>query len=275
MAPTPSAWTLHLGDCLAPASGLAMLPDRSVDHAIFDGPYSAHVHASCRSGLTANNRAVRDRSAPSQISQRKELGFDAITPEQMAAIAVECARVVRRWSISFSDVESCHLWRAAFEAAGLEYIRTLLWDKHGGAPQFTGDRPAVGFEVMTLVHQPGRKRWNGSGKRGVYSYSIVLAQRGKGQRLHTAQKPVELMEALVRDFTNPGDVILDPFAGSGTTGAAALHLGRRFIGWERDPKYHATASARLAAAREHLVLPFGTQRGRSSRKQLRLLSEDA
>jgi DNA modification methylase len=62
------------------------------------------------------------------------------------------------------------------------------------------------------------------------------------------------MESLLRDFTDPGDLILDPFAGSGTTGVAAIRLGRRFVGWERDAKYHDVATRRLAATREQLGL---------------------
>jgi len=60
------------------------------------------------------------------------------------------------------------------------------------------------------------------------------------------------MEALVRDFTGFDDLICDPFAGSGTTGVAAKRLGRRFIGWELSPKYHARAVRRILAAREQL-----------------------
>ena len=53
------------------------------------------------------------------------------------------------------------------------------------------------------------------------------------------------MRQIVEDFTDPGDLILDPFAGSGTTGVAAIHLGRRFIGWELSEEYHAIATRRL------------------------------
>jgi site-specific DNA-methyltransferase (adenine-specific) len=73
-------------------------------------------------------------------------------------------------------------------------------------------------------------------------------------RVHTTQKPLALMEALIRDFTDHGELICDPFAGSGTTGVAALRMGRRFIGWEKDPRYHAIAMKRLSAAREQLEL---------------------
>lgn len=71
---------------------------------------------------------------------------------------------------------------------------------------------------------------------------------------HPTQKPISLMQALVRDFTDPDDLILDPFAGSGTTGVACRRLGRRFIGWERDPKYAEIARSRIDAAREQLAM---------------------
>ena len=93
--------------------------------------------------------------------------------------------------------------------------------------------------------------WNGGGKHGVY---IVPVSQARDDRSHPTEKPIELMEKLIRDFTDPGDLILDPFAGSGTTGVATIRLGRRFIGWERDPKYHAIAVKRLTAAREQLEL---------------------
>ena len=76
---------------------------------------------------------------------------------------------------------------------------------------------------------------------------------------HETQKPVALMSALVRDFTDPGELVCDPFAGSGTTGVACIRLGRRFIGWERDPKYFAVAVKRLTAARGQLRLFEGVE----------------
>lgn len=75
-----------------------------------------------------------------------------------------------------------------------------------------------------------------------------------GAQLHPTQKPVALMEYLIRTYTNPGDVVLDSCMGSGTTGVAAANTGRRFIGIERDPAYFAIASERLAAARPVLDL---------------------
>lgn len=113
-------------------------------------------------------------------------------------------------------------------------------------PQFTGDRPATGFEAITICHPKGKKRWNGGGSHAVWSYPIVLNRSGNDPRLHTTQKPEPLMVELVRLFSDPGETILDAFMGSGTTLAAAKRLGRKAIGIEREEKYCEIAAKRLA-----------------------------
>jgi len=246
-------WTLHHGDCLP---WLRSLPDKSVDHIITDPPYSPHVHENARKGarktpipFNGGKRTPAARSRVRGISKPADLGFASITPATLGAAAVEIARLARRWALVFSDVESCHLWREALEQAGLDYVRTAFWHRVGGAPQFTGDRPAVACEAITIAHPRGKKRWNGNGKLGIYSVPIEQNRRAIGEsgRMHPTQKPLDLMLALVADFTDPGDLILDPFAGSATTGAAALRLGRRFTGAEQDATHYATACERLAA----------------------------
>jgi site-specific DNA-methyltransferase (adenine-specific) len=137
-------------------------------------------------------------------------------------------------------------WRTAFERAGQEYIRAQSWYPRGGAPQFTGDRPGRGCELIATFHPKGRKKWNGGGHHGFYDFPIVLNRGKKTERLHTAQKPLELMRELVRRFSNPGEVVLDAFAGSGTTGHACLLEGRSFLGIEKQEKYVEVARARLS-----------------------------
>ena len=253
---------LRLGDCLA-RDGLASLADKSVDVVITDPPYSEHVHSKSRRGLTQDNRAAakeaRRRSRANggtweagDISERRELGFESLTQYTMEAAADQFARLARRWVLVFCDMESAHLWAGALRSTGgLEYLRTCAWHKVGGAPQFTGDRPAVWGEAIVCAHPKGRKVWNGGGKQGLYSVPTAIDRDRSGldERLHTTQKPVALMEALIRDFTNPGELICDPFAGSATTAVASLRLQRRFMGWEKDPAIHATAMRRLAGER--------------------------
>lgn len=225
-----AAVTLYCGDCRS------VLPEIGVvDHAIFDPPYSEHVHTKSRSGSRAGG----------EISTSVDFGFEALTPDLRAHVAQLCAATVRRWSLAFSDVESTHLWRDDFEAAGLDYCRTGAWIKEGATPQFTGDRPAVGFEAITIVHRKGKKRWNGGGSHAVWSVPVVQDRGKSKQRVHPTQKPDELMCQLVSLFTDPGEVILDMFAGSGTTLAAAKRLGRRAIGIEQNEAFCRMAVDRL------------------------------
>jgi site-specific DNA-methyltransferase (adenine-specific) len=247
-------WTLHLGDCLA---GLRDLADNSVDVTITDPPYDEHTHSKGRRGQAAydeHRRAANPRvSRKSEISRNRDLGFDAITAEQMAAASVQLARITRRWSLLFCALEMISDWRRHLESAGLQYVRTCVWHKLGSTPQFTGDRPAVAVEAIVVAHRPGRKRWNGGGKHGYYPHAIVLDRNGLESRCHMTQKPLPLMLDLVTDFSEPGEIVLDPFAGSGTTGVACRQLRRRFVGWELNADYHAIAERRLRgeAARIH------------------------
>jgi DNA modification methylase len=228
-----NSWRLFVEDCRE-----VYFRGVDYDHLITDPPYSRRVHA--RAMAFARNAPLdngKGKRFACSYARRVDFGFDHLTPELRRATARAAARA-RRWSLVFSDTESAHLWRTSLEAAGLDYARTLFWDKLGSTPQFTGDRPAVACEAMTLAHPPGRKRWNGGGKRGIYAVPISANRAGhRDERRHPTKKPLDLMLALIADFTDPGDVIFDPFAGEGTTGVAALRLGRRFIGVERDPKW--------------------------------------
>jgi len=242
-------WCVVHGDN---ADVLPTLPDRSVAHVITDPPYSEHVHGKTRRGASLPDKdggAYRGESSSGAcISRASDLGFVALREGQREAMALQFERLGLRWNLVFSDNESAAQWMSANESAGLQHIRIGQWIKVGCTPQFTGDRPATGSEAIVIAHRPGRKRWNGGGSHAVWSHPIVLDRTGQGnERVHTTQKPVSLMLELVELFTDPDDIILDPFCGSGTTGVACLRLGRRFIGIEKDAKYAAVARERLAA----------------------------
>lgn len=248
-------YALIHGDCLDPVTGLASLPNGSVQHCITDPPYDEHTHTRSRRGSTGFREKKSSRRA--EVSRSRDLGFAWLTSEQQESIADACADKVARWSLAFCTVEMVHGWRGAFMSAGSEYVRTAAWRKIGCTPQFTGDRPAMAFETVVIAHRTGeRKRWNGHVKHGwydvvddtadlTYEHLIVLERGNSEVRLHTTQKPLALMLELVSDFTDPGDIVIDPFMGSGTTGVACLRLGRRFIGWEKDANYYEIACRRL------------------------------
>jgi len=235
-------WTVNEGDCLDPVTGLASLADASVAHLISDPPYSERVHA----GFGAERRT--DLSGA-----RGDIGFEHLSLDVLAGIAEQAARIVTRWAIVFTDDRGIEPWSVAFERAGMRPFCAGQWIKTDAMPRMAGDGPAYGAEQIVIVHARGhgRSRWHGGGKSAIWTGPVKEAGT---VREHPTQKPLWLLEALVRDFTDPGELILDPFAGSGTTGVAARRLGRSFIGWERDPKYAATARRRIDAAREQAEL---------------------
>ncbi len=242
-SPEIASFALHCADW-EKTGALAALSDQSIDVVLTDAPYSEHVHT--------KGKHTPKRNDPSKAREGRDFGFDHLSPETMRAAAIQFARLARRWVIVFCDMESTGAWRSELQAAGLQHARTGVWVKTDPQPQITGDRPGSGTEGIVIAHTiaTGRWRWNGGGRPATYIGPIE-----KVDRFHTSQKPEWLFESLIRDFTDRGEIILDPFAGSGTTGVAALRHGRRFIGWERDDKYHSAALARLSATREQLGLP--------------------
>lgn len=238
---------LRLGDCLDPTAGLASLADQSVDVVITDPPYSRDLYLRFRTNKGAAGNEGRETGRHRALANMAIGAVDDVWEE----CGPHLLRVARRWIVIFHDVESGHLWR---QAMGDSYIRGGAWVKVDAVPQISGDRPGTGFEAATIAHPPGRKHWNGGGRSAVWTYpSASTAEKGDCPD-HPCPKPVALMEHIVRDFSDPGELILDPFTGSGTTGVAALRLGRRFLGWERDPNFHARALKRLDGTREQLVL---------------------
>lgn len=223
------------------------------DHVITDPPYSERVHSKSRAGarkaplLDGNGRMSR-----AAISREADFGFEHITHEERVDVAEWIEGHCRRWALVFSDVESDHRWRESF--ARFEYVRTAFWHKIGGTPQFTGDRPGTHLEAITCMHPRGRKAWNGGGKGNLYPALTVIERGGQrranNERVHTTQKPLDLMLSLVEDFTSPGDLVVDLYAGSCTTGVACLRLGRRFVGFEVNSSWAELGRQRLRAEQQ-------------------------
>lgn len=178
------------------------------------------------------------------------LSFEPIREEQRGSAGLEFARVAARWIVVFCQVEAAMKWSGSFGDTA-KVKRIGIWVKPDAMPQFTGDRPGMGYESIVFAHRKGRSTWNGGGRVGVFTFN---KNGGTGPNEHETQKPLPLMLELVSLFTDPGELVLDAFAGSGTTGVACLRLGRRFIGIEKDAKYAAIARERLRAEQDGLSL---------------------
>jgi site-specific DNA-methyltransferase (adenine-specific) len=115
-------------------------------------------------------------------------------------------------------------------------------------PCLHGRWPGQAFETIILASAAkGAPRCAGHGKAAWYLYTRIPAGPGRGGPCpHPTAKPLPLMRELVELVSKPGDLIVDPYAGSGTTGVACKTLGRRFIGWELDSGYAEVARRRLS-----------------------------
>ncbi len=225
------AATLYLADAfdIMPTLG-------QVDSIITDPPYGARTHE----GATTLKSGV-----PTPL-----VDFDYMPEERFVEFCGHAVALAKRWVVL-----SCE-WRyvAALERAGLPLVRFGIWLKQDSAPQFTGDRPGVGWEAVAILHREGKKRWNGGGHRAVWVCSV---ERGE----HPTQKPLPLLMDWVKKFTEEGETVLDPFMGSGTTGVACLKLGRSFIGIEKREDYFDLACRRIDDAQRqgNLFAPVGIQ----------------
>lgn len=238
--------TLYLGDCRDVLHGLS-----NVDHVVSDPPYEAHMHA-----------AKRGEKVHGSIRRIRLDGHANPPPVDFTSIddirdwaAAEAVRLADGWVLLFCTPEGVAPWRDAIEATGAKYKRACVWVKPDAAPQFNGQGPAMGAEMFVAAWAgQGYSRWNAGGKRGVYTHNVNTGRYGAGPEHprgggHPTEKPLTLMAELIADFTQPGDLILDPFMGSGTTGVACLKDGRRFIGIEQKPEYFAIACRRMREAR--------------------------
>jgi site-specific DNA-methyltransferase (adenine-specific) len=217
-----------LGDCAEVLGSL-----REVDHVITDPPYETEAH-------TLQRRARRGAGV-----NVEPLSFEPITAALREQVAQEITRVSNGWALLFCQAEAVAAWRDVLTAAGAIYKRSMVWIKPDGQPQYSGDRPGMGYEsIVAAWCGEGRSRWNGGGRHGVFQ-----CNKGEQERTgHQTQKPQRLMRDLVALFTNVGDVVLDPFMGSGSTGVAAVRLGRGFIGIEQDAGHFDTCCRRISVA---------------------------
>lgn len=159
----------------------------------------------------------------------------------------EIVKIEKAWGDQFWDVE------VADEPHTFALASGIL--THNSMGQLTGDRPANAYEGIAIMHRKGKKQWNGRGSFAYWSAELdhELAHfqcngtRGEKDR-HPNQKPLNLCLELVAKFTNRGETVFDPFAGSGRIGEACVLLGRNYLGLERDAGWVAKAEARLAAA---------------------------
>lgn len=198
------------------------------DALIFDAPYSATTHAA---GTDRRDGSDAAGLAPS---------YDAMTEETIAEFVTSWAPRCSGWMVSMTDSVLAPAWQAAFRRVGLYAFAPIPCVMRGMSVRISGDGPSS-WAIYAMVARPSNREFSTWGTLdGAYTGSPSReAGGGRG-------KPAWLLNALVRDYSRPGDLVCDPFAGWGSTLAAAVANGRRAIGSEMDADAYAEAQRRLA-----------------------------
>ena len=220
---TGPGWTLYQGDCL---DVLPTLAAGSVDAIITDPPYGISL---------ATNYHERGRGALARCNDFRPIAGDN-RPFDPSPFLRFCTVILFGANYFADKLPTSGGWIVWDKVDGLSSVREIGFNDNSDCELIWTNR---GNAARIIRH-----RWMGAMK----------ASEQTENRVHPTQKPVELLRRIVRYYTRPGDVIFDPFMGSGTTGVAAIMEGRRFIGVELDPSYYAIAKRRIETAQPPLFV---------------------
>lgn len=242
--------TLYLGDCM---EILPMLP--KVDAVIVDPPYSERCHA----GHDAGSAGARDGS------NRQGLGYAPLSGEQVAVLSEMYAACCEGWIVWMTDSDLALAVRTALEKVGRYAFAPLPFYQPGRSVRLSGDGPSSWTDWIVVARTKAQMKWKTL--PGGY-----VAGPGWNDKERMGGKPTALMDCLVRDYSRPGQLVLDTHMGAGTTGVACAKAERRFIGCEIDPEVFDIACRRIEQAQRQLDL-FGHRAAISPPVQVDLLQD--
>lgn len=242
-----------LGDCI---DVMREMPDASVDAVFADSPYNLQLGSKTlyRPEDQTAARAVRD--AWDTFENNAE--YDEFTRQWLT----QCKRVLKPDGAMWVIGSYHNIFRVGtiLQDLGFWILNDVVWVKTNPMPNFRGTRFTNAHETLiwatprktgkyTFNYETMKKLNGGKQMRSDWGINICLGEErvkdANGKSLHNTQKPLELLRRVILASTKPGDIILDPFVGSGTTAAAAKELGRRFVGIEREESYVNAARARV------------------------------
>lgn len=224
-----------------------VLADARPDHVIFDPPYGDRTHVGHNAGvdhaLGGHSGSTKFRSA---TTRRRKIGYASWTPADVDECMDFWHARCDGWICAMSCSDLFPAWRAAAERVGRVSFAPVACVIRGMSVRMGGDGPSS-WMVYLNVSRPRGQQWAKWGSlvgayvvgRGENSTKTVAGTRIGG-------KPILLMNAIVRDYSRPGDLICDPCAGYSTTAIAALANGRRFVGAEVDQDAFTISRQRLA-----------------------------
>ena len=253
--------TVVEGDCIG---SLLSLPAESIDLVFADPPYNLQLEG----GLARPDQSLV-AGVDDDWDKFGSFGeYDRFTRDWLSAVR----RVMKRDATIFVIGSYHNIFRVGtvLQDLGFWILNDIVWLKANPMPNFRGRRFTNAHETMIWASK------SAEGKRYTFNYEALKAgnddtqvrsdwfmplctgpERLKddtGRKVHPTQKPEALVSRAILSASRPGDVVLDPFFGTGTTGAAAKRLRRSYIGLERDQGYAVAARARIAE-----VVPYAAE----------------
>ncbi len=261
--------TILPGDCV---EQLNRLPADSVDLIFADPPYNLQL----RGDLWRPNM-TRVHGVNDSWDRFDDLAdYDAFTRDWLTA----CRRVLKSDGTLWVIGTYHNIYRIGAILMDLGYwiLNEVVWTKTNPMPNFRGVRFTNAHETLIWAAKSSRSRYTfnyhtmkhlNGGKQMRSDWRLPICSgaeriRVNGLKAHSTQKPEALLFRVILAASKPGDVVLDPFFGVGTTGAVAKRLGRRWIGIERDPNYISIAQERVDAVQPELLREFTEEPRRAS-----------
>ncbi|RLP25195.1 site-specific DNA-methyltransferase [Mesorhizobium sp. YM1C-6-2] len=271
--------TILKGDCVA---ALERLPEKSVDVVFADPPYNLQLDGDLHRPDQSKVDAVDDHWDQFESFA----AYDAFTRAWLLA-----ARRVLKPNGTIWVIGSYHnIFRVGsiMQDLGFWILNDIVWRKTNPMPNFRGRRFQNAHETMiwasrdpkakgyTFNYEAMKAANDDVQMRSDWLFPICTgAERLKdenGEKLHPTQKPEALLARIMLSSTKPGDVVLDPFFGSGTTGAVAKRLGRNFVGIDREQTYIDAAAERIASVVPMALEDLATISGKRAEPRVAFVS---
>jgi adenine-specific DNA-methyltransferase len=207
------------GDCTAV---LKTFPDASVDLVLTDPPYGVRYR-------DRRGRTIANDIDPAGVLTGFSDVYRVLKPDSFC--------------ISFYGWNKVDTFFQAWREAGFRPVGHIVWDKGYASSR----------SFLEACHEQPYVLAKGRPRKPAAPLEDVRAWEYTGNRAHPTEKAVSILQPLIRSFSHPGALVLDPFSGSGSTCAAAMLCGRRYIGIELEPRYCRTARKRLAGATRYMA----------------------
>ena len=226
------------GDCLVE---IQKIPDASIDLVCTDSPYKL----TSRGGSgTMSGYWAADKAKSGKVFNHNDIEIEDYLPEFYRVLkdGTHCYIMCNHLNLPhFIDV---------INKSEFKFIKCLIWDKQS---KICGRYYMGQFEYIIMLRKGRERTINNCGTSDILSIPLKRNKDNNGNNIHDSEKPVSLMELLIENSSNEGEVVLEPFLGSGTTAIACKNLNRRCIGIEIDETYYNIAKKRVEQHKQQLT----------------------